>query len=1732
MKKSFLKTFFIAAFIILAPFAHGAALLQRNPPECDKSSEDCGCDNGAEVSAACIKVNLDLGETTPWTGAMQCGLKVFADSNSPNIFSQLSLYAVLGGYTFKRLGSKNLSDGLTPAEVVLAHPNGEPVHFVFKDGESIARPDPGVHIKMDERLMMVDAQGWATKKEPVYYDLYVGDGSKRRFMATNMTGALGELVSITTPRGVTMTPDDMGVHIVYDSNGVRQFLTPSRLADIKPFPEFKGYEVKVYALQDKPAKDQSTGLYIAPQTIPVKHLQIRPENEWERAIVTLKSGDNEPKRYVFNYAFSDWSLTHSSGREERKERDVLDSVAAYIKNETVAADGKVLSRKVKNYKYESWGYVMTNRVEGFGGVTDTTSWTYYTSGNGKGQVKTEKRQSGLLIEYKYDSVDRVIFEKRSGPDMLTEVTTYDYTPVTPSDPALPVDTRPRIIVKTLNGIECERTYYVYAPLTNIVERVGTQGAAYGGTNVLRTVVAYYPVVANDFRSGKVKSRRHEDGKVDLYDYALNDGIWIETATHVHEQSPEPISGKTTRDITLTNVRGEVIETRKEAFIDGVWHIIARERLTYNAEGKRIATENLAGQVTTTAWDCCHKISEVQPDGSTTMWDYDDEGRMIASSRLIPLDMTNVTWLTTCYEYDNLGRQIATWQTNRAAHVGLPVERTMYDPLGRVTSRIDRLGNNTATSYSSDGRTLSVLNPNTSTRIITRSVAGDILSITGSAMTPEFHSYGILPDGTRWAKTVQGETASAPRFTKRYENLLGQTIREERSGFQGAVLATTHTYDTLGRLVSTSADYEPTTEYTYDTFGNRVATTRTVGLAVPSAPQGGSASVPAETEWRRGEVRSLFIMQDGAVWLAQTNIVSCSDSAIAPLITSSSRQLTGFTQTLPARSRSIDVRGNATVNELLVDSPFVTSRQTVPYATNKPMSLSRYGVSLMDVSVSAVTNTTAYDYLGRQIVAIDGCGNTTHTEYNALGQHVASIDALGNRTSYAYDQFGNLTSVINPLCNAIVYEYDLRGLKTYEGGATYPVRYTYDVFGNKTTMMTYRDEKGEPGTGNRERGDITTWHYDEASGVMTNKVYADGKGPTYSYTPDGKLSQRIWARGIATEYSYDNWNNLTNTAYSDGTPTIALSYDVLGRQTEAHDAAGVTTFLYDSFGSLTNETVVGVAGTNTIERYWDEFGRTAGYALNGIRQTTICYEPDKGRISTMEIADNHSTTTTNHYNYFKWNYLSGSDLKSSLAYPNGLTASWQYDANNQLLQVCNAFSTNIISQYDNTYDAIGRRTEIARSGSAMSETRTDVYGYNIRNELISAAKSVGALSPTNEYAYQYDDIGNRIISFDLGTNCTYTANNLNQYTLISNLCDSASLREEFIPQFDDDGNQTLIQTSTGIWQVQYNGENRPILWQCVTPNSLTPNSSTPSLISMSYDRQGRRVAKNDQRFVYDGYLQIADNGGNVYIWDPTEKVATRPLVWNCEVSAAYYVHDGNKNVSEVVAEDGALAAHYEYAPFGALSAMRGTSAVSNPWRFSSEYAEGDTSTTYYNYRHYDPVTGRWLSRDPIDELGSVSLYLFSNNNLDGDQLGLIPRLGELMEMSGALRRMGNNPVVKATGFGSVLIQSALCLYSLATVNQDIPKCVRTYNEQNEFVGQCVGQAREAVSGCVGNLGGAIGGIVGAGKGFIISIILSNIGKQIGNLVGDFVKDFISEDVLKETFCDTLPKVDPCCDFEGL
>ena len=273
--------------------------------------------------------------------------------------------------------------------------------------------------------------------------------------------------------------------------------------------------------------------------------------------------------------------------------------------------------------------------------------------------------------------------------------------------------------------------------------------------------------------------------------------------------------------------------------------------------------------------------------------------------------------------------------------------------------------------------------------------------------------------------------------------------------------------------------------------------------------------------------------------------------------------------------------------------------------------------------------------------------------------------------------------------------------------------------------------------------------------------------------------------------------------------------------------------------------------------------------------------------------------------------------------------------------------------------------------------------------------------TPEYAYQYDDIGNRITSTDITTNRTYTANNLNQYTLVGRADPSAPQGEveEFVPQYDDDGNQTLIQTSTGVWSVQYNGENRPVLWTGGTQSAATN-------IVMSFDRMGRRVEYLEtaggaqasatetnayHRFLYDNYLCIqrldAANGNAVdlaFVWDVAEPIATRPLVLLTEDVLSYYTHDGNNNVAQLISSFNEVVIHYEYSPFGDITASTSDfdsingHCGSNPFRFSSEYSDNYLALVCYNFRHYNPVNGRWLTRDPLGESGGINLNSFLAN----------------------------------------------------------------------------------------------------------------------------------------------------------
>jgi RHS repeat-associated protein len=101
-------------------------------------------------------------------------------------------------------------------------------------------------------------------------------------------------------------------------------------------------------------------------------------------------------------------------------------------------------------------------------------------------------------------------------------------------------------------------------------------------------------------------------------------------------------------------------------------------------------------------------------------------------------------------------------------------------------------------------------------------------------------------------------------------------------------------------------------------------------------------------------------------------------------------------------------------------------------------------------------------------------------------------------------------------------------------------------------------------------------------------------------------------------------------------------------------------------------------------------------------------------------------------------------------------------------------------------------------------------------------------------------------------------------------------------------------------------------------------------------------------------------------------------------------DANGNIGQLLdASDGSLKAHYEYGPYGGLTAQSGTESTNNIYRFSSKYLDTETGLLYYGYRYYGAETGRWLSRDPIGERGGLNVYGFVQNDPIGrvDPLGL-------------------------------------------------------------------------------------------------------------------------------------------------
>ena len=592
------------------------------------------------------------------------------------------------------------------------------------------------------------------------------------------------------------------------------------------------------------------------------------------------------------------------------------------------------------------------------------------------------------------------------------------------------------------------------------------------------------------------------------------------------------------------------------------------------------------------------------------------------------------------------------------------------------------------------------------------------------------------------------------------------------------------------------------------------------------------------------------------------------------------------------------------------------------------------------------------------------------------------DAAGNTTSTAYGPWFDQPAVVtNALGNTTCYGYDLRGRNTAQWGTgTQPLLFGYDEADRMISLTTFREDAGDitaDPTG-RTDGDVTTWSYDEATGLLVQKTYADGTHEDTAYNALNLKSTLTDARGIVTTWGYNLKKGVNNSvSYSDSTPGIQYAYNHLNQLTQVTDASGSRVLTYTPCNEPDTDSITIGGSSYQLQEHYDTYGRSSGYTLKQgtdvLQEASQGYEAD-GRLASAGIR--HEGTEQS----FAYGYLAGSSLLSSLAMPDGIVRELAYEQRRNLVTAINCrLGETVLVSRTQSYDALGR--PVTRTQQRGTEpARSDSFSYNGRNELTAA--SLGAAP----YGYSYDNIGNRKTAREPAGELAYAANELNQYTGIANSTlnsPPSTLEQPFVPQYDASGNQTLIKTSTGVWTAVYNAANRAV--------SFTSRDGA-TVVECGYDYQGRRYMKkvtengtvtSHERYLYRGYLQIAaldmlDNRNvlRTLLWDPLEPVVTRPLALVQDASLYCYGVDFNKNVTEVFDKQGTIAAAYDYSPYGAVT---GTGSLVQPVQWSGEMHDEEPALAYYNYRFYNPKDGRWINRDPIAEQGGWNLYGFVRNS---------------------------------------------------------------------------------------------------------------------------------------------------------
>jgi RHS repeat-associated protein len=862
-----------------------------------------------------------------------------------------------------------------------------------------------------------------------------------------------------------------------------------------------------------------------------------------------------------------------------------------------------------------------------------------------------------------------------------------------------------------------------------------------------------------------------------------------------------------------------------------------------------------------------------------------------------------------------GNRVAALHLSNPALGETPLVRYSYDAAGQLTEIINSSGQPLRLSYDDAGRVAGYIDRNATSYLYTYDSSGRCVR-------------GESPDGTLSAtyEYRDGKTL--------WTNATGAvtTYTIDRSARIAAVTdplggVTRYTHDARGRVTSETDPLGRVTEYAFDDFGNLVLVTRPDGAVARAAYDDLCQPVEVE-EPGRGVWRQDFDDRGNRISLTQP------DGSMMRFAYDVAGHLAAVTG------------ADGAVTSVACDALGLPVSVTAPDGAVTRYERDQFGRIGRIIDPDGAVTSMEWTTEGWPLTRTFQDGSVELWIWGAEGNLIRHVSPAGASSAYEYGPFDKVTSMTGPDGTRTMFGYDgeLRLTSVEHGGLTWS--YTYDAAGRVVGETDYNgaptqyelDTAGQVVRRLNAVGQEVLYTYDVLGNVVSQTISGEA-GDDVTLLEYDAAGELVLARNASAEVVFERDVFRRITAESCDGRLVTTSYDAAGRVTERVTPSGAaSTWTYDSsglpvslaaggqslrfgHGPSSRETSRELPGGVKLAQGWDALGRLTGQMLTGPAPGSAAAPgagPGSGPGAPMVLQ-------WRQYAYNPDGYVTGiSDLMTG-------SRAFSLDASGR---VTTATGAEWAEHY--AYDPVGN--VVSASWPAVPESLAGGW----LDATPQGARSVsGTLTrQAGNIRYRYDAAG-RVV----------------QRT------------------------RTRLSRKPETWRYEWDADNRLVA-------VMTPDGST---WRYAYDPLGRRVRKQrvsadgtvmaETRFTWDGLVLaeqaelVPDGSGRelVTTWDYRPGSFT-PLTQSTRTSlrdAPQGVIDGefyaiitdlSGTPSELVASNGALVGFQQHTLWGGT--FWHPDGVSTPLRFPGQYADDETGLHYNNQRYYDPVSGAYLSPDPL------------------------------------------------------------------------------------------------------------------------------------------------------------------------